>query len=269
MSTRYARLHIGHVQLVVHDLETLAAFYENALGLERISDDAQEVRLGVGAQMLVHLRRDRAARRVGPRDAGLFHTAFLLPERGDLGAWLHHAAANDISLEGASDHLVSEAVYLSDPEGNGIEIYRDRPRAQWPRQNGLIAMTTDPIDLQDVANSARAPWRGAPQGTMIGHVHLKVGALDAANAFYHELLGMPLMAQYPGANFYGWDGYHHHLATNIWHSRGAPAHTDAVTGLAEVGLSGPPEALADLRAHVGDAPVDPWGLRFNLSENPA
>ena len=266
MATSDASLQIGDVTLIVHDLPAVAQFYEKIIGLERIFADAAEIALGVEGQVMVRLCRDVQAARTSPREAGLFHTAFLLPERSDLGAFLAHLSKTGQSLEGASDHKVSEALYLSDPEGNGVEIYRDRLRAEWPFKNGEIAMTTDPIDLQDVTRAAQADWRGAPAGTVIGHVHLRVGALDPAEVFYRDMLGLPVTTRYPGANFHGWDGYHHHIATNIWHSKGAAPKTSPRTGLAEVGLRGTPEALEALVARAGANPVDPWGLPFVLRE---
>ena len=265
MATSDANVEIGHVTLVVHDLPAVGAFYESVLGLERISGDATEARYGVDGKVLVILKADASARKSSRSEAGLFHTAFLLPERADLGAWLTRAAETGIRLDGASDHLVSEAVYLHDPEGSGIEIYRDRAREDWPRKDGMIAMVTDPIDLRDVMVEARGPWRGAPKGTVIGHVHLQVGALDPAEPFYAETLGADVMARYPGANFHGWGGYHHHLATNVWNSRGAKERHQPATGLVEVGLKAHAEPLAAFREAYGDSVADPWGTRFTWS----
>lgn len=265
MATSDANVEIGHVTLVVRDLPAVGAFYESVLGLERIGGDTAEARYGVDGKVLVILKAEPEARKSSRAEAGLFHTAFLLPDRADLGAWLNHAAEKGIRLDGASDHLVSEAVYLHDPEGNGIEIYRDRAREDWPRKDGMIAMVTDPLDLADVMAQARGPWRGAPKGSVIGHVHLQVGALDPAEPFYAETLGADVMARYPGANFHGWGGYHHHLATNIWNSRGAKERHQPVTGLAEVGLKADAEPLAAFREAYGDSVADPWGTRFTWS----
>ncbi|MBD3802626.1 MAG: VOC family protein [Thioclava sp.] len=265
MATSDAIVQIGHVTLVVHDIDRVGAFYEDVIGLERISRDASEARYGVGGEVLVQLQADKTARKSGREEAGLFHTAFLLPERADLGAWLNRAAEKGWRLEGASDHLVSEALYLSDPEGNGIEIYRDRGREDWPRKGDQILMATERLDLRDVMAEARAPWRGAPSGTVIGHVHLQVGALDPAEPFYRDTLGSNVMARYPGANFHGWSGYHHHLATNVWNSRGAKERHQPATGLAEVGLRAEPEALAQFSERFGDSVTDPWGTRFTVA----
>ncbi|MCW1917282.1 VOC family protein [Rhodobacter sp. KR11] len=259
MSTASAPIEIGHVALTVRDLPGMATFYESLLGLARLSSDNAVVRLGTGDQTLVELRGDKAAKPNTGREAGLFHTAFLMPSRADLGAWLIHTAENRIALEGASDHLVSEAIYLSDPEGNGIEVYVDRPRVAWYGPDGQIKMATDGLDLNAVARSAKGPYRAAPKGLVVGHVHLQVGNLTEAEGFYHDTMGLPITAHYPGAAFYGSGGYHHHLATNIWNSRGAKTRTPGMTGLVEVGLRADPGLLPATL-------TDPWGTQFTVTE---
>ncbi|MBE9640635.1 VOC family protein [Salipiger mangrovisoli] len=267
MATSDAPLDIGQVSLTVNDMTKVGDFYQAALGLEKLSDDGTEARFGAHGRSLIALRLDKAAPRHSPRAAGLFHTAFLLPSRADLGAWLHHAAETRIPLHGASDHLVSEALYLADPEGNGIEIYIDRPRDQWRHKGGEIEMATNHLDLQNVADSAADLWRGAPAGTVVGHVHLQVGQLDPAEAFYSGTLGMAVTNHYPGATFYGSDGYHHHLASNIWNSRGAGSKKGPTTGLTEIELRGTAQEIEAIRSRVpAETPlVDPWGTTFTLS----
>lgn len=157
MSTAAAPVEIGHVALTVRDLPAMQAFYRDALGLEPLSSDGEVVRLGAGGRMLVELRGDPAARPAGRREAGLFHTAFLMPSRAALAAWLIHAADRKLPLQGASDHLVSEAIYLADPEGNGIEVYADRPRLAWHDAGGRLKMGTEALDLNDLASAAKAP----------------------------------------------------------------------------------------------------------------
>jgi catechol 2,3-dioxygenase len=230
-------LRIGKVMLTVNDLAGVSDFYQKVLGLVVIHRADNTVLLGAGGSAFLELVGDPQAPRSSPREAGLFHTAFLLPSRLDLGSWINHAAANRIAIQGASDHAVSEALYLSDPEGNGIEIYVDRPSSQWPFEGTTVRMVTDPLDMDSLrAAAADSPWQGAPAGTVIGHVHLQVGATAQADAFYAEAFGLDIMARYPGASFYGSGGYHHRLAGNIWNSRNAGPRAAGSTGLREVEL---------------------------------
>lgn len=265
-------LRIGRVALTVRDLDRVSRFYQDIVGLALIGSDAQGHRLGAGGTVLLDLRHDPQARLADRHQAGLFHTAFLLPDRADLADWLVHAAGRGVALDGASDHLVSEALYLADPEGNGIEIYRDRPSEDWTiLPDGSVAMATLPLDLNELAKSRRGqPFAGMPPGTILGHVHLQVGALDAAEAFWSGRIGLDLTTRYPGANFFGADGYHHHIGTNIWNSRGAGSRPQGTTGLAEIELLATPGAAADLAARLGVTPAetldarDPWGTRLTI-----
>ena len=269
---------IGRVALVVRDLDALARFYREVVGLTTVSQEADVVRLGVGATVLLELRHDAAARPWSPGEAGLHHTAFLLPSRGHLGAWLAHARERGVRLSGASDHVVSEAVYLDDPEGNGIEVYADRPHSAWPREpDGTIALGRDRLDVAALAQAASGPWAGMPQGGRVGHVHLQVGEIEPADRFYAGLLGFDVMIRYPGATFLGAGGYHHQLATNVWHSEGAGGRPAAMAGLAEVVLLADAPTLAAVRDRCRDAGLapdaadgalvlqDPWGTRFRLA----
>lgn len=270
MSTASAPVEIGSVALTVNDLPGMAAFYEGLLGLNRLSSDGATVRLGAGQKVLVELRGDKAARHGSPREAGLFHTAFLMPSRAALGAWLIHSAETRVPLQGASDHLVSEAIYLADPEGNGIEVYADRPRPAWYNADGSIKMATEGLDLNDVARSAKASYAGAPEGLVVGHVHLQVGNVPEAEKFYRDIIGMPVTSHYPGAAFYGSGGYHHHIATNIWNSRGAKARSFPSTGLAEVVLMADAAEHAAIVARGGsDQLTDPWGTPITLQKKAA
>jgi catechol 2,3-dioxygenase len=224
--------HIGGVQLQVADLDRSIAFYHGTLGFSELSRGAGHAALGVpgGSRPLVELREVKGTHAVRPHSRlGLFHFAILLPDRPSLGRALLHLHRNRVAL-GMSDHLVSEALYLSDPDGLGIEIYRDRPRAEWKRVGGEIAMATDPLDIEGVAAAGSdAPWTGMPAGTTIGHMHLHVGDLALAEQFYSDAIGFDVTTRrYPGAAFMSAGGYHHHLGTNTW-ARGAPspAPTDA------------------------------------------
>lgn len=269
-STAAAPIEIGSVTLTVQDLPGMTAFYQRLLGLEALTGDGESVTLGAGGRGLLHLRGDPAARRASPREPGLFHTAFLMPSRVALAEWLIHAANDGAPLQGASDHLVSEAIYLADPEGNGIEVYADRPRLAWYGADGRLKMATEALDLNALAADARAPWAGAPDGLVVGHVHLQVGALPAAEAFYGGVIGMEVTAHYPGAAFFGAGGYHHHLATNVWNSRNAAPRSLPATGLAEVELLASEAAYDGLLARAGaDRVQDPWGTAIRLSRKAA
>lgn len=269
-STAAAPVEIGSVTLTVQDLPGMTAFYQRLLGLEPLAADGESVTLVAVGRALLHLRGDRAARRASTQEPGLFHTAFLMPSRVALAEWLIHAANDRAPLQGASDHLVSEAIYLADPEGNGIEVYADRPRLSWYGRDGKLKMATEVLDLNDLAAAARAPWAGAPVGLVVGHVHLQVGALPAAEAFYGDVIGMEVTAHYPGAAFYGAGGYHHHLATNVWNSRNATPRRFPATGLAEVELLASPEAYDGLVARAGaDTTEDPWGTPLRFSRKAA
>ena len=270
MSTASAPLEIGRVALTVNDPAKVTAFYSRVLGLDTLSQSGGVAVLGAGGTPLLELRADPAARPRSPQEAGLFHTAFLMPTRDDLGRWLIHAADNRVRLEGASDHWVSEAIYLSDPEGNGIEVYVDRPRDQWPMKDGAIAMTTARLDLNDIAGAATAPWADAPAGMVVGHVHLQVGSLPEADTFYGDTLGFALTTRYPGASFLGAGGYHHHIGANIWNSRGAGVRSYPATGLAELEIRAEPDALAATLARTGASTLaDPWGTAVRLTPKAA
>lgn len=262
-------LGIGEVTLIVHDLDAMVRFYERAVGLQLLSRDASEALLGVGSRPLLALRRDLGARQRDASEPGLFHTAFLLPSRHDLGRWLAYAARTGVPLTGAGDHLVSEAIYLDDPEGNGVEVYADRPPEQWSWSDGEVAMANEPVDL---AALARAPglWDGAPAATTVGHVHLQVSDLDQGAAFYGDSIGLDVTCHYPGALFLASGGYHHHVALNIWNSRGAPAPDRPCTGIASfellaaapatlAGLAQPGEDL-DCDGQIVLERADPWGV---------
>jgi catechol 2,3-dioxygenase len=241
-----APYHIGAVSLRVSDVARLTAFYRDAIGLQVISQDADEAVLGIDGEPLVKLE---AGAQPPTSKAGLFHIAILLPSRRDLANWLAHAAQTGVRLEGASDHLVSEAIYLSDPEGNGIEIYRDRSRPEWPRREGAIAMATERLDLNALLAEANgAAYPGMPSGARMGHIHLRVGDTAQAEAFYRDALGFDLMVHYPGASFLASGGYHHHIGANVWQSRGAGPRKDGEAGLAAFELvARDDEAFAAMR----------------------
>ncbi len=214
---------MGPVELTVADLDVSIPFYEGSVGLVTRERNDGRASLGTDERELLVLVEQPGAR---PSDGhtGLYHFALLVPERADLARWLAHAAADQIPLTGLSDHFVSEAIYLSDPDGHGIEIYWDRPREVW---QGQVAerMTTEPLDVQDLVRElgGETPaFGGLPAGTTMGHVHLKVASIPETVAFYRDLLGFGLMASLgPMAAFLSAGGYHHHLGSNTWESAGA------------------------------------------------
>ena len=224
---------IGSVTLAVSSLERSLRFYEGTLGWSRLRRERSVAVLSAdGRTPLIELHEHPGAVRRPHRSAGLFHVAILVPSRAALGRSLRRLAMEGWPLSGAADHLVSEALYLDDPDGLGLEIYRDRPRETWRVADGQVVMATDPLDLDGVAREAGAdaPWQGLEAATVIGHVHLQVASLSAAEAFYCGDVGFaPTLRRYPGALFVAAGGYHHHLGLNTWAGVGvAPPPADAV-----------------------------------------
>jgi catechol 2,3-dioxygenase len=220
------RTRLGAVRLQVRTLARSVEYYERVLGLRRLAGAGDAIGLAAEGedQPLVWLHERPDARPVphGGR-LGLYHFAILVPDRASLGRFVRHLGELG-EYAGSADHAVSEALYLSDPDGLGIEVYADRPRASWRVQGRQLSMTTERLDIRDLlAAAGPAPWTGMPGGTVIGHVHLHVGDLDRAAAFYHDGLGLDKVVwNYPGALFLSAGGYHHHLGTNTW-SSGPPA----------------------------------------------
>src|SRR5690349_2271587 len=224
---------VGAVHLTVGDLERSLDYYRTQIGLQIREQGGGEASLGTPERELLHLVEQRGARPVNPA-TGLYHFALLVPERTDLARWLAHAARDRVGMTGMSDHFVSEALYLRDPDHHGIEIYWDRPRAQWEGQV-FERMTTLPLDVDSILGElddpTSAPFDGLPDGTVMGHVHLKVAAVDDTIRFYRDVMGFGLMAQLgPMAAFLSAGGYHHHLGANTWESAGAgPAPEGSAT----------------------------------------
>jgi catechol 2,3-dioxygenase len=220
-------LRLGRVQLAVSDLARSLEFYTTVLGLEARRTDGGSASLHAAgeSQPLVELvERPGISPIAAHSRLGLYHFAILLPDRAALGRFLGHLARLGTRI-GASDHLVSEALYLRDPDGLGIEVYRDRPRSEWRHVNGELAMASDPLDTAGVlAAGEEKPWTGMPRGTVMGHVHLHVGDIRTASRFYHDALGLDRMvSSYPGALFLSAGGYHHHLGVNTWAGNAPPA----------------------------------------------
>lgn len=252
---------VARVGLKTRDANALADFYRRVVGLDELSRDGETITLGARNRPLLVLENDPAAKPDNPRSAGLFHTAFLLPTRADLGRWINRAIAEKIQIEGASDHIVSEALYLTDPEGNGIEIYADRPRESWTWEGSQVAMATARMDIPGVIGSVPAGdagWQGAPENTVVGHVHLRVGDPRAAEAWWHDQFGFDTVARYGAqAVFLSSGGYHHHIGANTWQSAGAGPRDPALSGLSWVEMRSAEATRASERN-------DPWGTSIRL-----
>lgn len=273
---------IGAAHLLVSDLPRSLAYYTGVLGLHPLAVTDEQATLGSHADRrpLLILQTRPGVVRARRGAFGLFHFAILLPDRAGLGRFAAHIAALDLRV-GMSDHLVSEALYLTDPDGLGIEVYADRPRHSWRHHDRELAMSTDPLDLTNViAAGGGEAWAGAPPGTTMGHLHLHVGNLDTAEAFYHRALGFDKTVwSYPGALFMSAGGYHHHLGTNVWSPGPAPSPDQAQ--LLEWELHLP--SHADVAAAIGSiaaagytthhhadrvTAVDPWGTHISLRAEP-
>jgi len=226
---------IGEISLFVSNLDRAAIFYEDQLGFQMIEKSGAQAVLGAGGQRLLTLVEKPGASR--PRGTtGLYHFAVLLPDRRSLASVLYHLAETETEVQGAADHGVSEALYLSDPDGNGIEIYRDRRRSDWPVDDiGRLMMGTEELDIDDLVMELREgvpQWQGMPEKTVIGHVHLQVRDLHEAEHFYTQVLGFKLMQRYgSGAAFVSAGGYHHHIGFNTWVGVGAPPPPEDAVGL--------------------------------------
>lgn len=266
---------LGRVALEVADLTRSLAYYQGAIGLAVLDRSDGVAHLGgEGGPPLLELR-ERPGARAMPRlgRLGLYHFAILLPTRADLGRFIAHLGRLG-AYAGMSDHWVSESVYLNDPDGLGIEVYADRPRSSWQHRGRELLMSTEPLDVEAVvAEGSGEIWKGAPAGTVLGHVHLHVGSLEGASAFYHQAVGFDeVVWSYPGALFLSAGGYHHHLGTNVWAKGAAPARDgdarlveweillpskeDAAAALASVARAGGPVE----ETPTGGLASDPWGV---------
>lgn len=272
--------HMGLVALTVSNLERSLLYYTEGLGFKVLGRGSTAATLGSADNTpLLQLVEQKGADmwpRGGISYTGLYHFAILMPGRADLGRWLRHWLSLGLPLPGQGDHLVSEALYLEDPDGNGIEIYRDRPRSEWPRVNGQLQMASDPVDIRGVLAEAEAegkPWEGMPAGTTMGHVHLQVGDIPQARAFYNGVLGFDVIVDMArmGALFVSAGGYHHHLGMNTWHSRGQGPAPGSSVGLRYLTIHLPnKDALDEVLARLDEAGViynsdlggvvveDPW-----------
>jgi catechol 2,3-dioxygenase len=272
---------LGHVRLQISDLSRSIAFYEQTLGLQVVERTASHATLSAHGhhRVMIELIAGHNVRPAESSVFGLYHVAILLPDRASLGAFAQHLMRQQIPA-GAGDHLVSEALYLRDPDGLGIEVYADRSRDRWQRVGRELMIATDPLDLRGLIAAAEgAPWRGMPSGTVIGHVHLQIGDLAEGARFFSDALGFDCTTwRYPGALFLGAGGYHHHLGTNVWAADGARVAGAQDAQLLEWTIEVPTSAdVSDVAASLAAAAYDivrqsnddlvvrdPWGCAVRV-----
>jgi len=272
-------MRIGQVSLRVRDVERMTDYYRRLLALRVVDRNGDTVRLGAGGVPLLSLVGDPKASRPLPGSAGLYHTAFLMPTRADLAHWIVHVIRNGIEVSGASDHAVSEAFYLDDPEGNGIEIYSDRPPESWAWDSGTVQMGTKQLDVDAIVSlidMKTSMYRTAPDALRIGHVHLRVGNLSMANAFYCDMIGFDPVRQRQGASFISSGRYHHHVGMNTWESAGAGKRDPGAAGLDWLSIEVERSRFGAMEGRLreggadvsvtegGLETVDPWGTRVRL-----
>lgn len=274
-------IHVRDVTLRVKNIAVMSQYYQVVLGFSVLRESADEVALGVGDTVLLTLLSRPEAPIAAPTEAGLYHTAFLMPTRTDLARWLVHAAMMDVPLTGFADHLVSEAIYLDDPEGNGIEVYCDRAPDSWTWEGDQVLMASEPLDIDGLVlltNTSADTYDAAPAGMRIGHIHLRAGEIDPAVAFYNAALGLDIVRGRDGAVFMSSGRYHHHVAANTWQSQGAGPRDPEATGLAQFTLQlADASLLQPIRQRLANAGVeteevgndlvaaDPWGTSVRLS----
>lgn len=257
-------MRIGGVHLRVADLHRQVSFYEEVLGFSVLGEDRATAALGSRGErplLTLHAEPEAAPRPSGT--TGLFHVAFLLPTSRDLGGMIRRVRDQGGTFTGFADHHVSQAAYLVDPEGNGLELYADRPREEWYGVDGRTVLTTEPLDVPGLLRAAPDPAPELPAGAVVGHVHLRVSTLEGAEAFYVRRLGFDVVTRdYPGALFVSSEGYHHHLGFNVWGGEGAPPPPERSLGLASFEVVVP--SLVDREAILGDPA---GGLVFDLDDN--
>lgn len=274
-------MHVDQTALKVRDLDAMAAYYGSVLGLQQISREGGKVVMGAGKAPLLTLIHTPSAELESQRAAGLFHVAYLMPTRKDLARWLVHAAMNRVPLTGVADHNVSEAIYLNDPEGNGIEVYSDRPKGSWLWLGNSVTMGTEQLDIDNLVSltdTRRDDYTVAPEALRIGHMHLRVGDVAEGRKFYETAVGMQsTRPDRPDASFLSSGRYHHHVAMNIWNSQGAGKRDEKQTGLdwfsltvsdklelakQEERLRGGGYAVSAVEG--GIEAIDPWGTKLRL-----
>jgi len=229
-----------NLSLNVMDMEKMTRFYRDSMGFEILEKKDDIVHLGTSGRRILTLERPENVIQKPPRRSGLYHFAILLPDRKHLGSFINHLRDNNVPLTGGADHEVSEALYLQDPEDNGIEVYADVPDSQWEWDGDQVLMGTDPLDFRGLMELGRdLDWTGMPEGTKLGHMHLHVGDLEEAYSYYRRI-GFKRVAQMAGsANFISTGGYHHHIGLNVWNGKGAKAAPENATGLRYYTLAAP------------------------------
>jgi catechol 2,3-dioxygenase len=271
---------VGAVHLQIDNMQRSLEYYHEVLGLHVLEGAVESAGLGAhGSDRPLVWLHARAGMKPAPRRGafGLYHFAILLPHRAALGQFAEHVSRTEVRV-GMADHFVSEAVYLTDPDGLGIEVYADRPRNAWQHRDRELTMTTAPLDIDSVIAAAGGnAWNGVPIGTTMGHMHLHVGSLEAADAFYHRALGFDKTVwSYPGALFFSAGGYHHHLGTNTWSPGPAATEDDARLLEWEILIPSEEDAIAAARsvrasgyaietAGTSWTTADPWGTRLRIT----
>ncbi|WP_174615521.1 VOC family protein [Virgibacillus ihumii] len=251
--------YVGEVNINVTDLDRSIEFYQSIIGFKVLDQTARKAVLTAdGMTSLLTLEQPENVLPKEARKAGLYHFAILLPTRADLSAFLRHIASNGIRI-GAADHYVSEALYLSDPDGNGIEVYHDRPAVEWTWTGDQVSMATEQLDAEGLLAESEKEWAGLPGETVMGHIHLHVADLEEAKTFYKDGLGFQVVTNYPGALFTSTNDYHHHIGLNVWNGRGAPAPSENSAGLNWYTLVFPDQGArekAAIRLEKGGASVE-------------
>lgn len=280
-ATLHPATEVGTVTLKVADLPRSLAFYTNVIGLRPFQVEAHTAVLGAGQRRILTLEEVAGARPLARNTTGLYHAAILFPDRHALAVKMAQISAIRYPF-GYSDHLVSEAFYLSDPDENGLELYRDRPRSEWNWDGQTVRMASDPIDfdsffaeIKDNDEAIKNPE--VPDGTKLGHMHLRVADIPLVEQFYHGVLGFDITAKWPGALFLSAGGYHHHLGTNTWESRNGKPPVEPSAGLREFSIALPNVAELDRLVKQieasgvgvernGESAVvyDPWNNRIEL-----
>lgn len=276
-------MYIDRAGLRVSNLEGMILFYQQVIGLEILSRTEQDAVLGIGGTGLLELMRDSGGTPARAGAAGLYHLAFEMPTRRDLARWIVHAATHQFQVSGLADHRVTESVYFNDPEGNGIEVYASRPEAQWQWTDGHVAMGVLDLDLDPLlklVDRSKDDYAIAPSAMRIGHIHLRVGELAAAERFYAGLIGFHVTRRAPGVIFASSGKYHHHVAVNVWESPSAGRRSETELGLSWFSIATAGRSvLDDRKARLRKAGVplktiaggieleDPWGTRVRLMES--